>query len=158
MSNDTFITESYVHAGVKALNEAKKAGGRTINPFSSRLFKDQRIRNSEKDAPKTGAGRAGLAAGRYYGATQGGATGMLAGGLAGGAAGTAAGAVPGAVLGALVGKPGQGATLGANVGSVAGATWGAIKGTTYGARKGAALGGRAARYIATGTTKRPSEK
>lgn len=141
----------------KDKNSGKKAGGSTLNPFSSRMFGDQRVRQTPKDTPKTAAGRFGLNVGRgigYYTATPVIGTGVALGSTA---AGAAAGAGVGAGVGALTGNIGRGAAYGAGTGAATGYVLGAIKGTAYGARKGVALGGRLARKIATGTHKRPSE-
>lgn len=143
------VNRTNIGEAKEARKPGTKAGGSTFNPLSSRMFGDQRIRQSKADTPKTAAGRFGLNFGRAAGAT--GLSGAITAGTT--LAGAAAGAVPGTVLGALAGKPG----MGAGIGALAGGAAGMVKGVPYAYRKGTALGGRSARYIATGSTKRPSE-
>ncbi len=127
----------------------------TLNPFSTTLGSDVRVAPQQKDTPQTTSGRIGLNVGRYLGYGQG-----LGLGVAGG---MTAGASVGAGIGGLMGLGAQalgvssGGLLGANLGAAAGAALGGVKGAAYGARKGMGLGGRAARYVATGTTELPSE-
>jgi len=127
----------------------------TLNPFSTTLGSDVRVAPQQMDTPQTTTGRIGLNVGRYLGYGQG--VGLGAGG------GMIAGAGIGAGVGGLMGLGAQalgirdGALLGAQLGAPFGAALGGVKGAVYGARKGIGLGGRAARYVATGTTKLPSE-
>lgn len=140
-----------------AIQEArgKKKKGSTINPFSSRLGSDVMVSPEQMDTPETTAGRIGLNVGRYYGGYQGGALGAFGGATAGALGGAGIGGLMG--LGAqALGVP-NAAYAGASLGGAAGGAYGLTKGLLYGVRKGAGLGGRAARYVATGTTKLPSE-
>ena len=147
---------SYSRSVIQEARKKKKNTVRdTLNPFSTTLGSDVRVAPQQKDTPQTTSGRIGLNVGRYLGYGQG-----LGLGVAGG---MTAGAGIGAGVGGLMGLGAQalgvagGMTAGANLGAAAGAALGGVKGAAYGARKGMGLGGRAARYVATGTTELPSE-
>jgi len=147
---------SYSRSVIQEARKKKKNTVRdTLNPFSTTLGSDVRVAPQQMDAPETTTGRIGLNVGRYLGYGQG--VGL------GAAGGLTAGALGGSAIGGLMGLGAQalgvkdGAYLGAMLGGSAGAALGGVKGAVYGARKGIGLGGRAARYVATGTTKLPSE-
>ena len=146
---------SYSRLAIQEARGKKKKKGSTINAFSSRLGSDVMVSPQQMDTPETTAGRIGLNVGRYYGGATGGAYGAFGGATAGALGGAGIGGLIG--LGAqALGVPGA-ASTGAMLGGGAGLGYGLVKGLNYGVRKGAGLGGRAARYVATGTTRLPSE-
>ena len=143
----------------RKIHESKKKKKNTVrdtlNPFSTTLGSDVRVAPTQMDTPKTATGRIGLNVGRYLGYGQGLGIGTAAGITAGGYAGAGIGALIG--LGAQALGVRDGAYLGAGIGAGIGGGIGGVKGAVYGTRKGIGLGGRAARYVATGTTDLPSE-